>query len=748
MFKTIAGGFLLGLLAVPAAAQDGDESNRDDGETSPLETITVVGTRTERALSEVAATVSVLTEEDLEEQITRDIADLVRFEPGVTVGGSGSRFGLGGFNIRGIGGNRVLTLVDGVRVSEEFSFGPFLSARRDFVDVDSLERAEIARGPISSLYGSDALGGVVAFTTRGPRDMVSAEDPFYGGFKGGWSDADDSTVGRLTLAAGNDSLAAMLAYTNRSGHETDNQGRVGGFGPDRELPDPQAIETDNLLGKVSWAPAEGHVLTASLDYFDNETDTRIFSDYGTVSAGTTVDRRDAVDTRERTRVSLAYNYAGNTLLTDDVNATIYTQSSETRQVTSEDRSTPAGAVEFRERTSLFEQDIDGGFLQFGKALETGPVNHYLTYGFDYFKTANESLRDGGTTAADGSPVFEFFPLPTRDFPITDVEQMAVFLQDEISLFDDRLLISPGLRYDDFDADARSDAIYENGNPGQPAPEDYDDSELTARLGIVYRFDDAWSVYGRYSEGFRAPPYGDVNVGFSNFIGGYKTIANPDLESERSEGYEIGLRVGGAGGALNFALFTNDYDNFIESFALAPQFLPTGGIDPADGLLTFQSINREKVEISGAELSGSLDLGVLGDGPEGFGMRFALAWAEGEDQETGAPINSVEPLTGVLGLSYTGASERWGAELVLTAVDGKDEDDIDPNNPRPATGGYGLLDLLAHYSFSERVRLNVGLFNLTDREYVRWADTAGIGGDAFARFTQPGFNAGVTLRVEL
>ena len=158
------------LLAVsPVAFSQESESASSD----PLDTITVVGTRTERTLKEVAATVSVRTDKDIERELVRDIADLVRFEPGVSVSGTGSRFGLTGFSIRGIGGNRVLTIVDGIRVAEEFSFGPFLSARRNFVDVDSLSRAEIARGPISSLYGSDALGGVVAFRTKRPRDYVT-----------------------------------------------------------------------------------------------------------------------------------------------------------------------------------------------------------------------------------------------------------------------------------------------------------------------------------------------------------------------------------------------------------------------------------------------------------------------------------------------------------------------------------------------------------------------------------------------
>ena len=122
-------------------------NNSNDAEMEgELSTITVIGTRTERSIKELAASIAVLTTEDIEHQVARDISDLVRYEPGVSVTGTGSRFGLSGFSIRGMGGNRVLTIVDGVRIADEFSFGPFLSSRRDFIDIDSLERAEIARG--------------------------------------------------------------------------------------------------------------------------------------------------------------------------------------------------------------------------------------------------------------------------------------------------------------------------------------------------------------------------------------------------------------------------------------------------------------------------------------------------------------------------------------------------------------------------------------------------------------------------
>ena len=112
------------------------------------------------------------------------------------------------------------------------------------------------------------------------------------------------------------------------------------------------------------------------------------------------------------------------------------------------------------------------------------------------------------------------------------------------------------------------------------------------------------------------------------------------------------------------------------------------------------------------------LGELSDALAGFGLRIAIAYAEGEDTAADEPLNTVNPLTGVLGIEYDAAN--WGAQIVLTLVDGKDESDI--SGDRLATSGYGTVDILAYRDFGEHVTLNLGLFNVTDREYIKWADT--------------------------
>ncbi len=731
--RQMAATFLLWLVVSSAIAQQ-----LESGE---LETVTVLATRTERSVDGLAATVSVRTADDLERELTRDMADLVRFEPGVTVGGTTSRFGLTGFNIRGIGGNRVLTMIDGIRVPEEFSFGPFLSSRRDFVDMDSLSRAEIARGPISSLYESDALGGVVALTTRQPRDYLGTDRTFSGSFKGGYSGIDNGTVGTLSLAARSGPTSGMILITRRTGRENANAGTVAGQGAGRELPDPQDVDTDSLTAKLVFAPSDNHEFTVGVDRYDNRTDTRILSDYGIIVFGTTVNRRDAQDSRRRDRWSLRYRRTGNLALADRIEVTVYGQDSRSDQLTDERRTTQARAPQTRQRISAYRQAITGAWAQFDKSFELGGVNHLLTYGAEHYATDNASIRDGGTYDASGHPVREFPPLPTRDFPLTEVSQLAIFLQDELTIMDGNLLVSPSVRYDRFNAATRADAVYLGGNPGTPAPEDYEDSQVTAKVGAVLAFSDRISAYMRYSEGFRAPPYDDVNVGHTNFLGGYKTIANPDLESERSRGVELGVRFQGARGQAQLAVFRNEFENFIESLATAPRFLRSCGIDLSDGLRTFQSVNRDQVEISGWEFGGSLQLGA------GLTLRAAVALAAGKDRTRPAPLNSIEPLNGVLGLRYDAPNDRWGGDLIWSVAGGKDKADIDPADPRLATAGYGVLDALAYVNMGARVRFNAGLFNLTDRTYIRWADTAGIGQDAPERFTQPGINAALALRID-
>ena len=155
-----------------------------------VEDITVIATRTEQRTDQAPATVSVITAERIEEELATDIKDLIRFEPGVSVPSQPARFGaaLGstgrdgnaGFTIRGLGGDRVLIITDGVRAPDGFTFGAQAVGRGGYGDLDLFRKVEILRGPASALYGSDGIAGAVSFTTKDPVDFLEPGQDFGG----------------------------------------------------------------------------------------------------------------------------------------------------------------------------------------------------------------------------------------------------------------------------------------------------------------------------------------------------------------------------------------------------------------------------------------------------------------------------------------------------------------------------------------------------------------------------------------
>ena len=116
---------------------------------------------------------------------------------------------------------------------------------------------------------------------------------------------------------------------------------------------------------------------------------------------------------------------------------------------------------------------------------------------DFFTKETSSLRNATLSGVGGNPLPQFFTYPTRDFPNTDVEQFAVFIQDEIRLLNDKLLLLPGFRFDNYDADVILDSVYSTGNAGQSAPEDYSDSQLTKSFGLNFKLDEKSSIFARY-----------------------------------------------------------------------------------------------------------------------------------------------------------------------------------------------------------------------------------------------------------
>jgi outer membrane cobalamin receptor len=215
---------VLSLVGSPICATAEDPEDVEDqagheltGNKVPVvDEIVVVAHKDERSVRDIAANVTVMTRADISANLVTSASDLFRYTPGVDYEASGTRFGHEGINIRGIGGNRVAILVDGVPMSDQFDVGSFSNATRDFVNAGLVQRMEVLHGPASALYGSSAIGGVVAIRTPDPSDLMR-ERGHGGDLQATYRGADGSLHGTGLFALGDEGKGFLVGASLRDG---------------------------------------------------------------------------------------------------------------------------------------------------------------------------------------------------------------------------------------------------------------------------------------------------------------------------------------------------------------------------------------------------------------------------------------------------------------------------------------------------------------------------------------------------
>lgn len=738
-------GLALAATASPAFAQD------NDGEYWALRKnqIVVTATRTAVKAEDVPVTVTVKSDEQIADELVTDIRDLVRFEPGVSVQRQPARFGaaLGttgragndSFNIRGIGGNRVLVQVDGVRVPDGFSFGAQAAGRGDYVDLGLVKSVEILRGPSSALYGSDGLAGAVSFITADPVDFLEPGKAVGGLLRAAYSSADEEFSETAILAGRSGDWSVMAAYTRRDHKELDNKGHVAGgvtptgtsgkdasTGPLRTLPNPQDGHSNAVLARIVYDPANGHKVRLTGEYLDTDLYTNGLTGVtatrnaqGVVTAS--VDRLEGFDSGERKRVSLDWSWEGEGAI-DFARVALYWQDGEDNQYTEEDR-TPAAD---RTRLNTFENRVIGAAADARADFATGAITHRLVFGGDISKTRQRGLRDGTVP-----PFGETYP--TRAFPSTDFTRAGLFVGDEISVADGRLLLYPALRFDWYDLSPDDDPLL----PAFAGAKQ-DGSRVSPKFGAVWKLTDEVRLFANYATGFKAPEPGQVNQFFSNLASGYTSIPNPDLDPERSESFEGGIRFSSDAISLDVTGFSARYKDFISQEQVDGNFLPS---DPA----IFQFVNLDRVRVKGAEAR------FEGRASSGLYTTLALSYAKGDviDPDGGrSPLSSIDPLKLVAGIGYREREGRFGGQLIMTHAGRKEASRTTglctPECFRP--DAFTILDATAFVRVMDALTLRAGVFNILDKKYSWWSDVRGLASTSLVTdaYTQPGRNASVSL----
>jgi hemoglobin/transferrin/lactoferrin receptor protein len=719
----------LAAASLPALAIAAEEDLPGDDQ------IVVTATRTPLQIEDAPATITVIDDEQIADELATDIKDLVRYEPGVSVRRAPARFGaaLGAtgrarnedFIIRGIGGNRVLIQVDGIRSPQGFSFGAQDAGRGGYTDVSLVKSVEILRGPASALYGSDGLAGAISFTTSDPVDLVEAGQRFGGFVRASYSSADEDFTETAAIAGLFGDLSAMLSYTRRDFHELENAGEVDGLGSGRTLPNPQDGTSNAFLGKLVWDTG-AHRVRLSGEYLETEVATDVLSGQGPAFLfgpfpSWIVDDLTALDTTERGRLSIDWTYVGEGAI-DYAHAAAYYQTGEDVQFTDEDRS-PVSATPRpdRERLNTFENEVYGFSAEARSVFGGDAFRTTLAFGGDVSWTRQEGLRDGTEP-----PFGEVFP--TRAFPATDFMLGGVFLATEFTFLDGAVTLFPALRYDFYDLDPTDDPLLPDF-----AGSAQSDDRLSPKLGVTVKLADDVLLYGNYAQGFRAPTPYQVNNFFENLAYGYTSLPNPDLGAETSESWEAGIKFSTEAVSLQIAAFTADYDDFISQQVVGGSFTP---MDPAQ----YQFVNYDAVEIEGVEAKANFRM------ENGFYSRFAIAYADGDILSPGAaprPLDTIDPLNLVVGIGYREPQGRFGGELIATHHARKPLDETD-GGYRP--DAFTILDATAFFAVTDAFKLRAGIFNIFDEKYAYWQDVRGLSATSTTTdaYTRPGRNASVSL----
>lgn len=701
-----------------------------------LEELTVNATRQPRTIENIAGTVSLISMEDIEKEMVDDLDDIARFQPGVSMN-KNARGGNQGFTIRGIGGNRVLNVIDGVRGTDiYFGYG------KDSFEMDNLQSVQIVRGPASVLYGADAMGGAVIFTTKTARDYVNSDSGSYFNVRSMASDADDQYKTGATAAFQNGDVGLIAQFTQRNWneHEVNGSGKVN----------PQDGNSDGILLKGFWDISDNQRLSISLESVEQEADFILESDLGR-----SVSSSLGYDQTERERIGFEYVLERDSGLFDDLQILFNVQDTDASQRTIQNRTSFSfvnprnprsfgGAAAIRDTMFEFDQETTALNVNLRKSLSSGSLTHSFAYGFNFDETDTERPRDRfdrnvatGTVSREISafPMAPAEVFPNKSFPDTTTKRWGIYLQDEIQISDSGLTIIPGVRYDRYDMEANVDALLDGTNLvagfGYPV-EDFDDGEVSLSLGALYDLDDTYSLFGQYAEGYRAPNFNEANQAFVNLGFGYAVLPNPEIDAESSDSVELGIRADYENAFLSLSIFSNNYEDFISS-----NFIGREG-----EISLYQNQNIQDVEIQGAELLSYFYFN------NEWRVRASVAYARGDNETDDVPIDTVDPLTVVAGLRYDNANGNWGGELLVTAVDKKDrvssDSVVQPDN-------YTIVDLIADWELGDSLSLRLGVFNLFDEEYAHWQNIQGLNAvssaDTIANAYQPGMNIRLGFTVE-
>ncbi|WP_104202138.1 TonB-dependent receptor domain-containing protein [Billgrantia saliphila] len=549
-----------------------------------LPPLVVTGTRTPTDTFRAPLIIDVIGRDDPALSTASRVEDILADQPGLHVAGQGRRNGQT-LSLRGFDRSGVLVRLDGVRQDIDTGhIGNF------FVDPALLREVQIARGALSSLYGSNAMGGVVSFETVDAEDLLRPGETRGARLSLRGATASDELGATLTLFGRRDTAAGPvdgLLAIGRS--ESGDIRRAGG------QTTPEDASLNSLLAKGGWRLSDDHRLFANWQHYRENAEQPPNPQSLTVENDALRDRDTTSD-----NVQLGHRWSPAAVTQLDTRVTL------SRQEVEE----PAA-----ERTLQRLGVQSDGYHR----LEHGWLSQTLAFGAE---ASRATQRPGGTASG---------------FPDADIDSTAFYLDDTLTV--GRYLDDGGVGEFDLGLGARHDHYRAEDNEGRES----DESRLSPRLRLAWRPSDDLMFYSGYAEAFRAPTLSELYADERHF-GGFCMgpfvcvpdnfwVPNPDLKPETSKSWESGLAWRFGDWGLRASYFDTRAEDFIDTV-----------VDIFAG--TTQDVNVNRAQLWGYDAR--LDWSPSGAPVTAF---VGLAEVSGRDRDSGEPLGSLTPLEALTGLDY-------------------------------------------------------------------------------------------------
>lgn len=680
---------------------------------------------------------------DLQKKGATDFGSVMRYEPLISAtgvsGGSGNgksgfdRGGYTGYNIRGLESNRVGIDVDGIPQPDATGRSYVSRAGlntfgigRDYIDPYMYGNVDIQSGATSTSTANTSIGGNVSFQPKSPDDYLRPGKNQAFNYQSGYDSSNRSWHNGLTVAGGDETLRGIFVYSRRDGQQTtNNSGTIGAY--------PANWHSDAMMASGIWQPNDEHKLTGTLDYYHktNHTHFDSWNSSGSAIQGTA----EQTSQTRRWGASLKDDWTPLNDWVDSVSSKVYYQHTEAHDWTWMPDST-TGSME----TVYSNYDTDTWGLQSALAKTLG--RHEITAGINASTTQTQRPFSQSPTPS----VYSVIMQPEAD---SRSYTLGAFAQDQINfdLSGHNFAIIPGVRVahqttkpENLSSLTANSTVLDESEVSTLYGEN-SDTEVLPSLTFQYDITPRLMTYLQYKRGVQFPNasqlYGSWNLG-SSYAGTaqYALVGNTDLKTETSNNFEWGLKGDVTDGVtLKTSLFYNSYKNFIAYTRYTRSGSPAKFTNVPSNIYTiYEAENRDSAFIYGGEISTRFNFGTWFNAVDGLSSTLAFGYNEGKAKSSYAgdkyvDIDSVAPMKAIASIAWDDPAKRYGTALTATFVHGKQATATnresytnsgtsltDSTTDYMRVPGYTLVDWTVWWQVAKHVKLNGGVYNITDRKY--------------------------------